>query len=61
MKDFPVGGLLDEDGLSDPVFVAHGDIVVEGELKRGGNHASFAVFSNDYVIPFLLATLFCQL
>lgn len=43
------------------MFIAHADIVVEGELNRRSNLSALVDFPYGDVLPLVLAALICQL
>lgn len=61
VKHLPVRGLLDENGLSHPMLVAHADVVVEGELDGRSDCSPLSALLNDDVFPVLLPALFAEL
>ena len=61
MKDLPISRLLNEDSLSNSMFVAHRNIVVKGKFNRRGYPAALHYVSDRNGFPLFLTVLFTQL
>jgi hypothetical protein len=60
MHHFPVGRLLNQNGLPVFMFVATLKIVIKGELHRRHNSSAFMVLPDGDIVPFIIPFVLYQ-
>jgi len=57
MKYLPVCVLFNKNSLSNSMFIAHSDVVIESKLNWRCSESAFATLLYYYIVPVLLSSL----